>query len=81
VTCHPINFGDGGHGFVCTRGKRPIICSACGKRGDLLCDWKVKERRSGTCDKPICASCSHSPAKGKDLCPEHAQEWAARTPA
>lgn len=72
MTCEHVSVPGGGTAIVCTRGKRPIRCSACGKRGDRLCDWKVD---GGTCDKPICKRCTFSPARGKDLCTEHALEY------
>jgi hypothetical protein len=56
---------------VCGRTKRQRC--ACGAPATLLCDWKVQDKRSGTCDRPICAECSTSPAPEKDLCPEHAR--------
>ena len=66
-------------------GQRAIVCSsrstrrcACGAPGTQLCDWKVKGRRSGTCDAPICRKRTHVPATDKDLCPKHAAEWKAR---
>lgn len=58
--------------IVCTPTRR---CRSCGKRADLLCDWKVPTKRSGTCDAPICASCTTSPAADKDLCRVHAEVW------
>jgi hypothetical protein len=42
----------------------------------VLCDWKMKATGSGTCDAPICASCTTSPAPEKDLCPTHAAAFA-----
>jgi len=77
MTCHPVNFGDGARGFVCTGRRTRRRCVQCGEPAGLLCDWKVKGRRSGTCDAPICAACTHKPAERKDLCPKHAAEWAA----
>lgn len=64
-------------------GTRAIVCGPrrkcqCGNRATLECDWKVPARRSGTCDKPLCPACTHVPAPGKDLCPEHAAKWKAR---
>ena len=78
MTCHPINFGNGSRGFVCTGRRTRKRCIQCGQPASLLCDWKVREKRSGTCDAPICAACAHKPAQNKDLCPQHAAEWAAR---
>lgn len=77
MTCHPFKAPGLGTGFVCTSG-RSRRCVGCGRRATLLCDWKVPARKSGTCDKPICLSCSTSPEPGKDLCPEHSgafQRW------
>ena len=78
MTCTSVQLPNGSRAIVCGTRQRRRACSSCGKQADLLCDWKVKERRSGTCDKPICAACSHSPAPGKDLCAEHAATWRAR---
>lgn len=75
MTCETVTLPGGGRAIVC--GPRSARC-ACGKRADRLCDWKVRTRRSGTCDEPICTSCSHAPAPGKDLCPAHRDQWLAR---
>ena len=68
----------------CQRVGNAIVCGtrrrqrcACGRPGTLLCDWKVKGKRSGTCDAPICSRCTTSPAADKDLCPAHASEFAS----
>ena len=72
--CTRVVLPSGAFAIVCgARLKRPP-CSSCGKPAPLLCDWKVD---AGTCDAPICASCSTKPAPEKDLCPEHATAWAA----
>lgn len=76
MPCVPFT-SNGMTGIACySRGPRKLC--ACGKPAPLLCDWKVPTKRSGTCDRPICTTCSHKPAAGKDLCPEHAAEWRAR---
>jgi len=72
MTCHHIRLPDGSGAIVCGPTRR---CK-CGRRATLECDWKVPLRRSGTCDAPICASCTTSPAPDKDLCPTHAAEFA-----
>lgn len=79
MTCHPIKNESGRTiGFCCTtRGPRKRC--ACGKVATLQCDWKVKERKSGTCDAYICAACTTSPAPDKDLCPTHAEAWRSWT--
>lgn len=73
MTCHPVEIPGVGRGFVCTSGRRKRC--ACGRPATLECDWKVPTRKSGTCDAPICAKCTTSPAPGKDLCGKHAEEF------
>lgn len=76
MTCEHVELEGGIKAIVCSSTKR---CS-CGRRATLECDWKVPTRKSGTCDKPICAKCTVSPAPEKDLCPTHAKafaEWQA----
>jgi hypothetical protein len=74
MPCTTVTLPGGQRAIVCTSRKR----CACGATATLECDWKVPTRKSGTCDKPLCAKCSHVPAPGKDLCPGHAAEWKAR---
>jgi hypothetical protein len=76
MTCTHVTLPDGTRAIVCGPRKRTAKCK-CGQPSTLLCDWKVPERLSGTCDKPICASCTFSPAPDKDLCPEHATAFKA----
>lgn len=73
MPCHHVDLGNGTGAIVCTG--RAARC-ACGRRADRLCDWKVPTRKSGTCDKPVCSSCSTKPAPEKDLCPAHARAFA-----
>lgn len=63
--------------IVCTGRQRRQKCVGCGKPAPLLCDWRVPftERKTGTCDKPVCDRCTTSPAPDKDLCPTHAIAW------
>lgn len=74
--CTKVKMPGGGIAIVCSR-HRAKRC-ACGRAATLLCDWKVKGKRSGTCDVPLCERCTHSPATDKDICPQHAREWKAR---
>lgn len=76
MPCQHVRLPSGGGAIVCTSA-RSQRC-ACGARGTRLCDWKVPARRSGTCDTPLCARCTSAPAPDKDLCRNHAAEWAAR---
>lgn len=79
MACEVVPLAGGGVAIVCgSRGKK---CRTCKRRATLECDWKVPERKSGTCDEPICTRCAISPAPGKDLCPTHAaayRSWLAR---
>jgi hypothetical protein len=83
MICDRVSLPDGGTAIVCSSGRRKRC--ACGRPADLLCDWKVPARRSGTCDAPICSTCTTSPTADKDLCPTHGQayrDWlAVRAPA
>lgn len=76
MPCVPFKSPDGSTGIMCfsRRGQR----CACGNAATKLCDWRVAEKRSGTCDKPLCGRCAISPAPEKDLCQAHAAEWEAR---
>lgn len=77
MPCTPFRSDNGATGIICTgRGSKPPRCVKCGMMADLLCDWRIKGKRSKTCDAPLCNSCTHKPAEGKDLCPEHAKLWA-----
>ncbi len=74
MPCDRVTLPDGTGAIVCSRGPRRQRC-ACGKPATRLCDWKMKATGSGTCDAPICAACTTSPAPEKDLCPTHAAAW------
>lgn len=75
MTCEHVALPGGETAIVCSRAKSPRC--ACGRAAPLLCDWKVSDRKSGTCDEPICERCAISPAPDKDLCPQHAREFKA----
>jgi len=80
MACHHVKLPNGASAIICTNERRKL-CLECGRAATLLCDWKVPERRSGTCDEPICRSCATAVAPEKDLCPTHAREferWKAR---
>lgn len=76
MTCHHVSLPGGGSAIVCTS-ERAKRCP-CGQRETLLCDWKMPNKRSGTCDAPLCPACTTSPAPDKDLCAKHATAWAER---
>jgi hypothetical protein len=71
MTCQQLATPGGGVAIVCGPARR---CK-CGGRATRLCDWKMPAKRSGTCDKPLCARCSTAPAPEKDLCADHAVAW------
>ena len=71
MTCRLVKLPDGVAAFVCGTTRR---CQ-CGNKATKLCDWKTPGSTSGTCDKPLCARCTTSPAADKDLCPGHAADW------
>jgi len=76
MPCTVVKFGST-TGIVCSRGQRTKRCR-CGEIATRECDWRVKDRKSGTCDRPLCERCTHEPAPEKDLCKEHAALWEAR---
>lgn len=80
MTCDVVQLENGTRAIVCS-GIRRQRCVGCGGSANLLCDWKVPSRKSGTCDAAICATCTHAPAPDKDLCPPHAAAWRERCQA
>jgi hypothetical protein len=81
--CEHIKLPDGGVAIICgMRGRRRKFC-ACGRVCDFECDWKVRERKSGTCDAPICAKHAQQVGPDKHLCPLHQkayEDWKRRRP-
>lgn len=71
MVCKTVPLPGGGAAIVCGPRERRRKCRWCGRPADLLCDWKVPSRRSGTCDAPMCKDHSTSPAPEKDICPDH----------
>ena len=82
MSCKHIHFPDGSSAIICGMRRAKHFC-ACGRAGELQCDWKVKTKRSGTCDRYICKSCALHVGPDKHLCPEHQQayaEWRKKHP-
>lgn len=80
--CEHVDFGDGNFAVICGGRRRRRYC-ACGHQAPFLCDWKVKEKRSGTCDLPICEKHALQVAPDKHLCPQHQksyEEWKRKHP-
>jgi hypothetical protein len=73
--CDHVKFPDGSFAWICGVRRTKQFC-ACGRAGELLCDWKVKGKKSGTCDAPICRRCAHQVGPDKHLCREHTRAWA-----
>lgn len=71
----------GGVAIMRVAGQRPRPCVKCGAQSTRLCDWKTSggKVRPRRCSAPVCDSCTFSPAPKKDLCPQHAEMWAARS--
>lgn len=80
MACELVTLPGGGSGIVCgRRGSRPSSCSVCGRPAERLCDFIVSRkgaRRRKRCSVGLCSEHTSEPAPGKDLCPEHAAEWA-----
>jgi hypothetical protein len=73
--CDEIKLPDGKAVIVCgLRGSKPKFC-ACGREAKFLCDWKVRDSKSGTCDRPLCVQHGKQVAPLKHLCPEHQRRW------
>jgi hypothetical protein len=80
--CLKMQMPDGSFGIICGGHARTKHC-ACGREADLLCDWKVKEKKSGTCDAPICKHHAQQVGPDKHLCPLHQKayaDWLKRHP-
>jgi hypothetical protein len=79
--CDSVNVN--GHRFLICGVRDGVRYCKCGRPGKFLCDWKVAERSSGTCDRAICERCTLEVAPLKHLCPEHQvayQSWQRRHP-
>jgi hypothetical protein len=73
--CEHIKTPNGGEFIICGLRSPARRCVHCGLPGVFLCDWKVKGRRSGTCDRAMCAKDVREVAPGKHLCREHSRAW------
>ena len=73
--CLKMQMPDGTVGIICGVRHKRQFC-ACGRESSLLCDWKVKGKKSGTCDAPICEQHALEAGPDKHLCPQHQRAWA-----
>jgi hypothetical protein len=73
---------DGQRFIICGR-SAPVKFCFCGRPAEALCDWKVRDRKSGSCDAPLCSQHAKCVGGRKHLCPEHDRaydEWKRRHP-
>ena len=77
MPCERITLPGGIRAIVCHR-RRSMRC-ACGRPASLQCDAPTK-RRSGTCDKHLCAACATEVGPDQHLCPAHAHTDGATKP-
>jgi hypothetical protein len=81
--CEKVKLPGGNAALICGLRTFRKFC-ACGRQAVALCDWRIPNKKSGTCDAPICAQHSKQVAPGKHLCPEHQLQydnWKRRHPA
>jgi hypothetical protein len=74
--CENLKLPDGTVAILCGMRGRKKFC-ACGRVADLLCDWKVKDKKNGTCDAPICKLHAKQVGPDKHLCPLHQRAYDA----
>jgi hypothetical protein len=74
MVCETVRLPGGGSAIVCGRHRRRPKCSApgCSAPSEFQCDAPAPRRKSGTCDRHLCASHRTTPQDGVDFCPEHA---------
>ena len=77
MPCEKVDLGGGSMAIVCSRGRR--ACSYCSSTSSRLCDYPVKEHKSGTCDRPLCERCITRITGDGDLCRAHAPLWKEQT--
>lgn len=80
MKCTHLQLPGGAYAIACGPRPRTRRCSVCTRSTPHAqqreCDWKMGNGK--TCDRLLCVGCTHSPAQGKDLCPEHAKIWMSR---
>ena len=79
-----IDWNDRSAIIICAGRSRPKFCAICGRQAVALCDWKMREHKSGLCDLPVCAAHAKKVGLQKHLCPEHqlqCESWKKRHPS
>ncbi len=76
MPCEHVKLPGGGTAIVCGPRPRRRKCSNgyCCRWAERECDFPVQGRKSGACDKPLCASCAVSIGPDLDYCPSHPRE-------
>lgn len=69
MACTPVTLPGGFRAIVCHRTRRPRC--ACGRPSAFQCDAPT-QRKSGTCDRHLCASCATEVGPDQHLCQAHA---------
>jgi hypothetical protein len=80
--CETLKFPDGTMGIICGLRRSRKFCP-CGRAAHLLCDWKMKDKKSGTCDAPVCDQHAQQVGPDKHLCVLHQKayaDWLKRHP-
>lgn len=72
MPCTPFTLPDGSRGIICTRTRQHTMRCACGNIASIQCDAPTR-RRSGTCDRHLCAGCAVEVGPDLHRCPAHAE--------
>jgi hypothetical protein len=85
VKCSHVELPGGSRAIVCGSKRYESRRCKCGNPATKLCDWilpaalqpaiSIEILSLKTCDEPLCATCTTSPAPNKDLCHRHAELW------
>jgi hypothetical protein len=78
MPCTPFDIPGVGRGIICSRTRTPRC--GCGRPSAFQCDAPSK-RKSGTCDKHLCASCATEVGPDRHLCQAHASGFAVTNEA
>lgn len=70
MPCTPFDIPGLGRGILCSRTRTPRC--GCGRPSAFQCDAPSK-RKSGTCDRHLCANCATEVAPVRHLCQVHAE--------
>lgn len=74
MACEHIKLPDGSTAIICGTRSRKQFC-ACGRECEFLCDWKVPDKKTGTCDRPMCGHHATQVGPEKHLCAQHLKAY------